>query len=357
MSLMPTSDDMTGAAPVPEVRIDQLTGLRTVLAPGRANRPDAFHIPAVVSKPDAVATCPFCEGRESSTPPEVWALRDDPSAAADTPGWRTRVVPNKFAALVAAADAPPAPPLATGRDQADMFVPKPAIGVHEVIINSPRHVTSLTELDGGEFETAVSTWASRVDAHEQAGAAYVHLILNEGPLAGASLEHSHAQVYALDFVPAMVARERERSASYHQRTQGGVLLGDILAEEVRRRERLVAIDDNVALVCPWASRSPFEMRLIPRTGGASFAESGAAVAPMLRTALDALAAALGSLPQLNLWVRSAPRDARENDVGFTWHLDIRPRLGTQAGLELGAGVDLCSYAPEQAAADLRAAIG
>ena len=102
-----------------------------------------------------------------------------------------------------------------------------------------------------------------------ADAAYVHLIVNEGPDAGASLEHTHAQLYALDFVPAEIARERERTTAYHERTMGSHLLADVATEEVRRRERLVAVDDEALLVCPWASRSPFELRVIPRTPGAA----------------------------------------------------------------------------------------
>ena len=92
----------------------------------------------------------------------------------------------------------------------------------------------------------------------------LHLIVNEGPEAGASLEHTHAQLYALGFVPAEVARERERATAYHERTMGSHLLGDVATEEVRRRERLVAVDDDALLICPWASRSPFELRVIPR---------------------------------------------------------------------------------------------
>ena len=97
-----------------------------------------------------------------------------------------------------------------------------------------------------------------------ADAACVQLIVNEGGGAGASLEHTHAQLYALPFVPPAIARERERVAAYRERTGGGGLLADVLVEEVRRRERLVAIDDEAALICPWASRSPFELRVIPR---------------------------------------------------------------------------------------------
>ena len=81
-------------------------------------------------------------------------------------------------------------------------------------------------------------------------------MVNEGAAAGASLEHTHAQLYALDFVPALVARERERFTAHNTRTMGGCLLCDLLQEEVRRRERVVAVDDDAVLLAPFASRVP-----------------------------------------------------------------------------------------------------
>ena len=159
-------------------------------------------------------------------------------------------------------------------------------------------------------------------------APYVQLIVNEGGGAGASLEHTHAQLYALPFVPAAVARERERAGAYRERTAGGGLLSDVLVEEVRRGERLVAIDDEAALICPWASRSPFELRIVPRAESPSFAEDTTGAA-MLATALRLLAERFGGPPELNLWVRTAPRGEPE---GFHWHIDIAPRLGGQGRL-------------------------
>ena len=132
---------------------------------------------------------------------------------------------------------------------------------------------------------------------------------------------------------------------------GGHLLEDVATEEVRRRERLVAVDDEALLICPWASRSPFHLRVIPRAPAPRFeeAEGGAA---MIATALRALGGALGGVPQLNLWVRTAPRGTEE----FCWHIDILPRLTIRAGFELGTGVDINTYPPERAAADLREAL-
>ncbi len=317
------------------------------------------------SKPDAAKTCPFCEGREDRTPPEVWADRPG-GGAADTPGWRTRSVPNLYPVLGAEPAAggglkvaetgisSAADPLAdAGRTgDPDLFGSQPAAGSHEVIVSAPRHETSLAGLSAQELELTLAAWRERMRA-VGAAASCTHLIVNEGPLAGASLEHTHAQLYGLQFVPAAIARERERASAYHQRTMGSHLLGDVATEEVRRRDRLVAIDDDAVLICPWASRAPFELRIIPRRAAPSFEADGQGGAAMVGTALAALAGLFGSLPQLNLWVRTAPRGVEE----FCWHLDLLPRLTINAGFELGTGVEINTYAPERAASDLREALG
>jgi len=356
----------------PRVRIDQLTGLRVILAAGRAERPAAFTAKAPEPKPDAAESCPFCEGREARTPPEVWATRS--GGGPDTPGWAQRSVPNLYPVLVdptgadrtsvasrvAAGSSAPETGLASSIDplgvstrgsEPDLFGSQPAVGAHEVIVHCPEHVTSLAELDEARFAGAVGAWRERMRSHAE-DAAFVHLIVNEGPDAGASLEHSHAQLYALGFVPAEVARERERAFAHHQRTMGGHLLSDVAVEEVRRRERLVAVDDEAVLICPWASRSPFELRVIPRRPAPSFEADGAGTS-MIRAALRALEGVFGRSPQLNLWVRTAPRGVAE----FCWHVDVVPRLTIRAGFEQGTGVEVNLYPPERAAADLRAALG
>jgi UDPglucose--hexose-1-phosphate uridylyltransferase len=240
----------------------------------------------------------------------------------------------------------------TRRGEPDLFAAMTAEGGHEVIVHGPEHVSSMSELTDERFASAVAGWRERIRAHAEE-ASYVHLIVNEGPDAGASLDHSHAQLYALGFVPAEVARERERASAYNERTMGGHLLSDVATEEVRRRERLVAIDDEALLVCPWASRSPFELRVTPRRPAPSFEDDGETGTAMIRIALGALSALFGAPPQLNLWVRTAPRGADE----FCWHVDLVPRLTVRAGFELGTGVDVNIYPPERAAADLREALG
>ena len=325
---------------MPELRIDPLTGLRVIVAGERGSRPGAF-LDFARREPIDPESDPFAPGHEDRTPPEVYALRDNGS-------WRVRVVPNLYPALSENdAGDPGSDPLATGRGEPDLFASRPAHGSHEVVVNAPDPVSSLAELQPGQVETAMSVWRERMRAH--ADAAYVHVIVNEGKEAGASLPHTHAQLYALPFVPAAVARERERFTAYSDRTQGRNLLEDLVQEEVRRRERIVAIDDEAVAIAPFAARVPFHLMLAPRRPAARFADDGPLGARLLHQVLNRLGAALGTLPPLNMWVRTAPRDAAQ----FCWRIEIMPRLAQLAGLEIGTGVHLNVLTPEDAAKRLR----
>ncbi len=323
----------------PEVRVDPLTGLKAIVAGDRADRPGAgFAVTA--PEPVVAEDDPFLEGHEDRTPPEVHAVRPgggDP----DTPGWTVRAVPNLYPAVVPGA---PAPPLDANPD---LFAAQPAEGAHEVIVNAPDPVSSLSELTPEQVAVAMEAWRSRMRAYAQA--ACRHLIVNERREAGASLPHTHAQLFALAFVPAAIARERERFSAYAVRTMGSNLLGDLVQEEVRRRVRIVAIDDEAVLMAPYASQVPYQLMLAPRRPSARFEDDGPSGAALLHDGLSRLRRRFGAPPPLNLWVRTAPQGADH----FCWRIDIVPRLTHLAGLELGTGVHLNVVAPEQAADELR----
>jgi UDPglucose--hexose-1-phosphate uridylyltransferase len=324
---------------VPELRVDPLTGFKTIVAAERATRPGGG-LRAEPPEPIDRESDPFADGHEDRTPPELFALRDG-GGAPDTPGWRVRVVPNLYPALDP--DSPDPPPQANP----DLFCALPARGAHEVIVNAPDPVTSLAELSIDQVSAAMSVWRERMRFHAEA--AYCQLIVNERREAGASLPHTHAQLYAFDFVPAAVARERERFGAYATRTMGGNLLGDLVQEEVRLGERIVAIDDEAVLMVPYGARLPFQLLLAPRRPVPRFEDDGPLCAALLHDGLSRLARRLGANPPLNLWVRTAPRGAEH----FGWRIDVVPRLTHLAGLELSAGLSLNIVSPELAAAELR----
>ncbi|HTZ87348.1 MAG TPA: DUF4921 family protein [Solirubrobacteraceae bacterium] len=359
---------------MPEIRIDPLSGHRTIVAGERSRRPGGA--PTLTEAERAVEPIdperdPFAEGNEDRTPPELYAVRPN-GGVPNSPGWTVRVVPNLYPALapredgVMDADAPSVREAAgslgadasaraeadlregpRGSALAELFSSLPATGAHEVIINGPQPVLSLAELPREQVQSAMQAWRERMRFHEQC--AYVQLIVNERRQAGASLPHTHAQLYGLDFVPAAVARERERAGAYATRTTGQSLLGDLVAEEVRLRERIVAIDEEAVLIAPYASRLPFQLMLAPRRPVPRFEQDGPTGAALLHEGLQRLARHLGASPPLNMWVRTAPRGVEH----FCWRIDVLPRLTHLAGLELSTDLNLNIVAPEHAAALLR----
>jgi UDPglucose--hexose-1-phosphate uridylyltransferase len=326
---------------MPELRIDPLTGQRNVVAGARAGRPGGG-LSATPAPPLDPEQDPFADGHEDRTPPELYSVRPN-GGAPDTPGWLVRVVPNLYPAFEPSAEPPPP------HANPELFWSAAATGAHEVIVNAPVPVTTLGELPVEQVACAMGVWRERMRKHAEAS--YVHVIVNERAEAGASLPHTHAQLYALDFVPAAIARERERFGAYATRTMGGNLLADLVQQEVRERERIVAIDDEAVLIAPYGARVPYQLMIAPRTPRARFEDDGPLGAALLHDALGRLARRLGASPPLNLWVRTAPSGAEH----FCWRIDILPRLTHLAGLELGAGVNLNIVAPEQAAAELREA--
>jgi UDPglucose--hexose-1-phosphate uridylyltransferase len=175
----------------------------------------------------------------------------------------------------------------------------------------------------------------------------VHLFSDEQPGVRAS-----AQLLALDFVPALIARERERFRGYATRTMGGNLLADLLQNEVRLRSRLVAVDAEAVLLSAYAARVPYQLMIVPRTPRMRFEDDGPTGAAMLHDALRRLGSVLGQAPPLSLWVRTAPQGSEH----FCWRIDVLPRLSgslADGGLEAGAGLAFNPVSPEAAAAALR----
>jgi UDPglucose--hexose-1-phosphate uridylyltransferase len=226
----------------------------------------------------------------------------------------------------------------------DLFWAGPATGTHELLeVSEP--VESLGELSPGQLADVIDGWRERMRAHGDA--ACLHLFADERPGARAG-----AQLLALEFVPALIARERERFRGYATRTMGGNLLADLLQNEVRLRERLVTVDGEAVLLSAYAARAPYQLMIVPRTPRMRFEDDGATGAAMLHEALRRLAVVLGSIPALSLWVRTAPQGAEH----FCWRIDVLPQLpGSSAdgGLGAGAGLAFNPVSPEAAAAALR----
>jgi len=293
-----------------QLLVDELTGDRVILAPARALRPDTFRV-HTEPLPASVATCPFCRDNEHETPPEVARFGD---GAPDTPGWSLRVVPNKY------------PIVGDG-------VP----GAHEVVIFSPAHDADAGALSTGAAADVMVALRDRARFHLTNGRRYAQAFVNQGKSAGASIEHPHAQVIALDFVPP-------RAQARLDRFTATAFAGD-------QQNRIV--DGPVVVWCPPASPTPFTVRLALADGGPRFDEAAdddaRAVGIALRDAIAAIRRALGDVPY-NVMIATAPRD---HEGAFRWWVDLVPRLTVTAGFELSTGLSVNIVAPADAATALR----
>jgi UDPglucose--hexose-1-phosphate uridylyltransferase len=328
-----------------ELRQDPFSGGWVAITAGRAARPEAFL--GDVGTARGPLGCPFCPGNEHMTPPEVWADRD-PGTEPDRPGWRVRVVPNKFPAFAG-------PPSAAGGVRRwvgsnGLYRAVPTAGVHEVVVHNPDHEATLSDLQVPEVSRAMAAWRLRLDAHRDRDLGAVLIIVNQGRTAGASLEHPHSQLLATAGRPDRVAAEVDRLAG-----DGCAACATVAAE--RDGPRLVDATGGLLALCPWASAAPFEALLLPTDHRPRFEDGGpdddAAMAAALRGLLRRFCGVAGDHAPYNLVLHSAPPGARD----FHWHLHLFPRLTTYGGFELGTGVIINVVDPDRAADALRSVSG
>jgi UDPglucose--hexose-1-phosphate uridylyltransferase len=330
-----------------ELRKDPIVDRWVIMAKNRADRPSDLVPIERVRVQDG--PCPFCEGNESQTPYEIVARRD-PHAPADGPGWRVRVVPNKFPALVPDGDLAPV--------EQGLYLGQGAFGVHELIVESPRHEALTGQLSELELREVLEVYRERLLALKQdSNLRYAMIFKNVGAAAGASLEHIHSQLLATPMVPQVVAQEIDGSYRFYGE-HGRCIFCDMLAQELAQRERVVERGDGFVAFCPYAARFPFETWIVPADHHSHYetlSPRGAVeLARILKRTVMKIEAAL-EVPAYNFVIHTSPFDTQA--LGhYHWHIEIIPRVTEIAGYELGTGFYINPVPPEEAAAILRAIV-
>jgi galactose-1-phosphate uridylyltransferase len=193
-----------------------------------------------------------------------------------------------------------------------------------------------------------------VEARENGGTQYVQVVQNWGQQAGAMTNHLCFDVYDLPHLPHRVGEELGGAARYVIR-EGGCPWCRLVADEVAGRDRLVFEDAASVCFAPYASRSPFELWVVPRHHEADF---GLASDEQLTGAAEALQKVIRLLdvldgPPYNLVLHTAPLHESVRET-YHWHWEIHPRLRYIAGLELGSGLPVNPISPESAVDELLA---
>jgi len=330
---------------MPELRQDSITGNWVVIATDRAKRPENF----TQADKEETATntdCPFCYGNERVTPPEVMAYRA-PYTKPDTPGWKVRIIPNKFPAFI--------PEGASKIDRNGVYVQMNATGAHEVIIDSPDHNKHLALLSNKEIVSIVTAFRDRyIELKKDKNIKYILFIVNHGKKAGASLEHPHAQLFASPIVPINITNELKGAAKHFKETNQCIFC-NIIQEERKTRIRVIMDTKHFLAFCPFASRSPFETWIIPKKHTSHFENMSPPeinnLASIMRVTLAKLYDGLNN-PDYNFYVHTSPCHSPELPY-YHWHIEILPKLTIQAGYEMGSGIMINIARPEEAAAFLK----
>lgn len=336
-----------------ELRRDPIRDLWVVIAPERGRRPPGA---AWIDEPPRLPENPFAGGMEASTPGEILAYRPA-GGAANTPGWTVRVVPNRIPAL--SVDGVPAPAAVGPYDRLN------GIGAHEVIIETPDHEADLADLPPEQVELVIRAWHDRIrDLRRDWRLRYQLILRQYGAAAGMLVAHAHSQLIATPHIPEPVRARLVAARDYHTRHER-CLFADVIEFEQRAGERLVAETAHHLAFCPYASRAPFEVMVLPlRQCHDSTLMSEAERLDLARLLIDLLRRLRAALdnPAYQMALINAPstvpRPGLQNRWeslvdDFRWQLELVPRLAPQPAAEYLAGLAVNPVAPEEAAAFLR----
>jgi UDPglucose--hexose-1-phosphate uridylyltransferase len=338
---------------MPELRYDPLEHRWVIIATERSARPSDL---ADTTKYNQVKVCPFCEGQESQTPPEVWAIRD-PKTGANSPGWMVRVVPNKFPALKIEAEGK-----RFGVGYYDMIE---GSGAHEVIVETPQHDKDLADLPSEHVKLVLLSYRERLrDLYKDPRFRYALIFKNHGKRAGASLAHPHSQLIATPIVPRNVFIKLD-AACRHYESKERCLICDLIQQELSNEKRIISSNDRFVAIAPYASRFPFEVFIAPIEHNHSYGDSSDEdldkFAPFFKDILFRIKEVLDD-PPFNYVINTSPNTEAKPKFAdkwvtlkydYHWHIDIIPRLVRIAGFEWGSGFYINPSTPETAAQYLR----
>ena len=334
-----------------EIRRDRLHSQYVLIAPERMRRPDTL----ATSTKSTLKTCPFCEGNEGMTPPEVYAVRENEVNASN---WKVRVVPNLYKAVQIE--------LEDYSKLSGMFESVSGVGAHEIVIDTPSHDIRMADLDTVEIRDWLSTIAARIaDLRQDSRLIHTSIFKNQGENAGATQQHPHTQIIALPITPSNELNLLERHMQYYRR-HGRSKVEDIMENERLAKVRIISERGDFTAYCPYASAFPFEVIIAPRRALTNLDELNrddmASLADLMKEVFARLDNQLGNF-DFNVAFRLAPLNANFENAPYFPHVKqffrftirIIPRIYRLGGFELSTGMIINTVEPEEAATLLREA--
>ncbi len=331
-----------------DLRFDPVTHQWVSIAENRRNRPVEF---APVEQARHQVICPFCAGNEDETPEALAEFDQDLQSLPKPPDderndWNVRVVPNKYPAFEGQGIDPKTNtgPFRTAND----------FGIQELIIPTPRHVSTIGELEIEELKRTLHVARLRIEAlRDTDGIEHAMMFVNCRLEAGASIEHTHFQLIGSPILSRSLESRAEISAAYY-RDNHQSLVQRIVEWESKQNKRVIRNSRNFSIFCPFASRQPLTVWIAPMETPESFVESGHLLDELAELIFESVnkIESLLERPAYNVLLHQRPF---KHDGPDHWYVEIFPRMTKQAGYEWGTDLWINPVAPETAAKRLRTA--
>ena len=292
---------------------------------------------------------PFVPGLEYATGPDILRSSDP---LYSTGGWSSRVFPAKNPVLRVENEK-------NSRGHG-LYDSMSRLGAHEVVVETPKSGVSMDQLSVEEIADAVKIIFDRIaDLRKDTRFRYISVTKSRGRAAGGQINHNYSEIKAYPFVPPFVRAKLDNCLEYY-REKERCLLCDIVDQELADRKRIVAEHDNFVAFCPYASRFPFEIMVIPKKHGRILSENTASAiadfAKILKPVMSKLKSGLNS-PAYNMVFHYLPvnsgAEAEAESRAYHWHLEIIPRITVISADSFENGIFVNPTLPEDAAEFLR----
>jgi len=333
-----------------ELRFDLVSKDWVVIATGRAKRPETFKKEQRKDDRLPKSHCPFCKIEKQQHPTLLYAKGKKVSFGSGDKfpkDWTVASIPNKFPAFL------PSPELNI-QEEGGIYQKMNAVGFHEVIVTRD-HKKQMAQFSVSQLKEVIDVYHDRfVSLKKEKFVNHISIFHNHGNEAGASISHPHSQIITTPLIDVDLRNALRNSRKYFKKNKKCVycVMGNW---ERKVKTRIVFENEKFLVLCPFASKSAFQVIISPKKHLPYFEEitdeEKWSLAEAFKAALGKLYKGLGD-PSHNFYLHTAPVDGKKYDH-YHWHWTILPKTSTWAGFEIGTRMEISTIEPEKAAEYLR----
>ena len=332
-----------------ELRLDLVSKDWVVIATGRAKRPEMFKSKDGNKEKTARESCPFCKIESQEAPVHISRRGEKiPHIQGKIPkDWTVIVVPNKYPAFSPSNNL-------DKKSENHLYQRMNAVGFCEVVVTKD-HEKQMAQFSVDQIKEVLDVYQERyLSLMKENFVHYVSIFHNHGKEAGASISHPHSQIITTPLIDSDLRKALINSHEYFKANKKCIYCS-MVEWEKKKKERIVFENKEFLVICPFVSKTAFEMIISPKKHLPYFEriseEEKKYLAEAFLVALGKLYKALNN-PPYNFYLHTAPCDGKNYDF-YHWHWTILPKTATWAGFELCTGIEISTIEPEKAAEYLR----